>query len=71
LGAPGANGVDEASITLLDRLFLFSPAILKLPQLTIDMHKAEPGRTQLMVKVQAIALPEHMGHGVEVCYHIY
>jgi hypothetical protein len=33
------------------------------------MHETELGRAQLVVEVQPVALPEHMGHRVKVCYH--
>ena len=56
-------------ITLLDGLFLFSIVKLKLPQVTIGMQKAELGCWQLVVKIQAVALPEHTRHRVVICYH--
>lgn len=36
-------GHENHHVTLLYRLFLFSPSILKLPQLTIGMHETELG----------------------------
>ena len=62
-------GHKNRHIALLDRLFLFATAILKLPQGTIGMHETELGRSQLVVKIQAVALPEHVRHRVVICYH--
>ena len=58
-------------VTLLDRLFLFSPAIFELSQVTIGMNETELRSSQLVVEVQLVALPEYMGHIVKVCYHIF
>ena len=60
---------ENRHITFLDRLLLFSPEIRKLPQGTIGMHETELGCSQLMVKKQAVALPEHTRHRVVICYH--
>ena len=63
-------GHKNRHITLLDRLFLFATAILKLPQLTIGMHETKLGCSQLILKIPAVALPKHMRHRVVICYHL-
>ena len=62
-------GHENHHVTLLYGLFLFSPSILKLPQLTIGMHETELGCSQLVIKIQAVALPEHVGHRVIISNH--
>ena len=62
-------GHKNRHVTLFDRLVLFSPLICELPQGTIGMHETELGRSQLVVKIQAVALPEHTRHRVVICYH--
>ena len=62
-------GHKNRHVTLFDRFFLFPPLKCELPQGTIGMHETELGRSQLMVKIQAVALPEHMRHRVVICYH--
>ena len=37
---------------------------------TTRVHKTKLGRTQLMVKILAVALPEYLWHGVVISYHI-
>ena len=63
-------GHKNYNVKLLDRLFPFSPAILKLSKVMIGMHETELRRSQLVVEVQLVALPEHMGHIVKICYHV-
>ena len=62
-------GHKNRHVTLLDWFFLFPPAISELPQGTIGMHETELGRSQLVVKIKAVALPEHTRHRVVICYH--
>ena len=53
-------GHKNRHVTLFDRFFLFPPLKCELPQGTIGMHETELGRSQLVVKIQAVALPEHV-----------
>ena len=62
-------GHEDDDVALLEWQVPLANAIFETSEYSIGVRHVKLGDSQLVVEVPAVALPEHTGHSVEVCYH--